>query len=67
MWRDVFLASIAALMVPLVIMVWKILRGVAIFQQFPPHLHVDRDTIRYPTGMEPGKVERLKDRGATAG
>jgi hypothetical protein len=67
MWRDVILGSIAALMPPMLFMLWKILRGVTIFREFPPHLHVDKETIRYPTGMEPGKVERLKNRGAAAG
>lgn len=67
MWKDIVLALVAALMAPTLILVWKIFRVVVVFREYPPHLHVG-DKIKFPVGMEPGKVEELGERrGAAAG
>lgn len=35
------------------------------FKEFPPHRHINGHTILYPTGYDPGKVERTN--GAAVG
>jgi hypothetical protein len=27
--------------------------------EYPPHRHVDEDTIQYPVGLEPGKTAKM--------
>jgi hypothetical protein len=63
MWREILLALIAALMAPLMLLVWKIFRATTVFREYPPHRHVG-DEIQYPVHMEPGKTEKLH-RGAS--
>jgi hypothetical protein len=65
MWQTVVLTIISVLLVPTLVLLWKIVHGLAIFQEFPPHLHVGTE-IRYPKGMKPEPGQHLDSRAEKA-
>ena len=38
---------------------YGVVRLSVIFREYPPHLH-ENGNIRFPKGMEPGKVQQIK-------
>ena len=58
MWQTWLLTIVSVLLVPTLLLLWKITRGLAVFQEYPPHRHVGKD-ILFPKGMKPEDPEQM--------
>jgi hypothetical protein len=38
---------------------WGAIRFFVVLKEYPPHVHENGGIIRYPKGMEPGKIQRI--------
>jgi hypothetical protein len=65
MWQTRLLTIVSVLLVPTVALLWKVTRGLAIFQEFPPHRHVGKDVF-YPKGMKPEPPQELEEHKSAA-
>jgi len=65
MWQNWLLTIVSVLLVPTLVMLWKLMRGLAIFQEFPPHRHVGKDVL-YPKGMKPEDPQELEEHKSAA-
>jgi hypothetical protein len=65
MWQTWLLTIVSVLLVPTLLLLWKITRGLAIFQEYPPHRHVGKDVL-YPRGMKPEDPQELEEHKSAA-
>lgn len=63
MWQTWLLTIVSVLLVPTLLLLWKITRGLALFQEYPPHRHVGKEII-YPKGMKPEDPEQMEHSNA---
>jgi hypothetical protein len=59
MWQTWILTIVSVLLVPTLVLLWKIVRGLAIFREFPPHRHLGKEVL-YPKGMKPEDPQELE-------
>lgn len=59
MWQTWVLTIVSVLLVPTLLLLWKIMRGLAVFQEYPPHRHVGKQ-ILYPRDMKPEDPQELE-------